>query len=256
MEIAQALSDQNMKKKKSNLAVPPETKNKRPLTPKEQMKLRKQQKADEEAERLKKITVSAYNEGRRKCTDIKEKQTREHSFIDDNDSKHKLKNNSPEVVDTKIKITEATVEEDFLDVFELTNEDPLSSPVEGNIPKKCYTNCFGEDDDEEETLKEARQYTHCFGMDDSEEEEEVHDVEDNDRNVYEESFQNSGIYLFFFWILCLYFYLFYCLVSSGHFKHEGSYFFTIKISIVCLIDNTATEEAILGKHECLPMQTC
>lgn len=160
----------------------------RPLTPKEQLKLRKQKKADEEAERLKKEIVSTYTESRRKYSRLKDRQSRvaipflSNENNDDKSEKEELQNEAEESVDlhkaNNIMIFRndkylADVESDrSLSVVHLNEE---TENKVGNIRK--YTHCFGEDDTklpediEKAKLKEeeyVRHYTHCFGDDEEE----------------------------------------------------------------------------------------
>ena len=192
----------------------------RPLTPKELMKIRKQQRADEEMERLKKLTVKTYNESRRECTDIKNRF--EHSSADDFDGNDKRINDANnysvgEGDNIRIDIIEATKKKDeedsYFDVYGLpTDDNVFLNNQQPLIPKdnaavdrvRVYTHCFGEDEDE--TLCQARKYTHCFGGEDTASSEEEtkqlktlvnHSVEDEDDKVFNhyddcENSDNSG----------------------------------------------------------------
>lgn len=202
--------------------------NSRPLTPKEQMKLRKRQKADEEAERLKKITVCAYNESRRQCSDIKERQTKKRSFVsddvynngDDNDDVFKDDEHqdndrvSDGFYDNKNigrdvdKNTEVLLKTEHLDVCisNYDGDDEIRDFPQGSGDAiRRYTHCFGEGDDE--TQANVRKYTHCFGIDSSDEsddqeekqsqseKEEIDETElqkDEEEKVFEEPLHSIG----------------------------------------------------------------
>ena len=179
MEIASALSEGKFSK--ANRCSPGTNNNKlnvqnsrRPLTPKEQMKIRKQQQADKEMEQLKKLTVKTYNQNRRECSDIKKRL--EHSSAEDFDHNN-LKTNNVVVQSDNIRIgiIEATNDggECSLDVYSLPADDNV---FENNLPStptsitdleraRAYTHCFG--DDEDETVCQGRKYTHCFGGEDT-----------------------------------------------------------------------------------------
>lgn len=204
MEIADALA--GGKYSKANQRPPPSFSNnnsnnqlkilnsRRPLTPKEKMKIRKQQRADQEIELLKKVTVQTYTENRRDCTDIKKRF--EHTSADDTEQQQQcdidengVKRNTGEVYHhetpspIQIGIIEATAtttasldsfrlpRESSLDVYELPEDDNVfgndnddgGGAREDSERVRAYTHCFGED----ETLCQARNYTHCFGEDSS-----------------------------------------------------------------------------------------
>jgi len=169
LEIAHALSGEKCSKSKCPLqnkyTISAMNTNKRPLTPKELMKIRKQQRADDELDRLKKLTVKTYNESRRRCTDIKKRI--EHSSstsVDDNMNKHNI----------DLNIIEATNEEgDSLDVYKLPSQslhDVMENTNELEHEHVVYTHCFGDDIDE--TQLQVGKYTHCFGEDNSSSEDD------------------------------------------------------------------------------------
>jgi len=165
-EIAEALNNNKLKKKSSA----------RPMTPKEQLKLRKQQKADNNAEVLKKVTASAYNEGRRKFSKFKEEQSKVRvSFTPTSDNDSNLPNSNIEFDD---------------DAFHSENIDnPVSAYNENNVFKNniVFKKSITEEDEDvfndgnslsvvnlsqfsehvipPEVLNKQRSYTHCFGED-------------------------------------------------------------------------------------------
>jgi len=165
-EIAEALNNNKLKKKSSA----------RPMTPKEQLKLRKQQKADNNAEILKKVTASAYNEGRRKFSKFKEEQSKVRvSFTPTSDNDSNVPNSNIEFDD---------------DAFYSENIDnPVSAYNENNVFKSniVFKKSITEEDEDvfndenslsvvnlsqfsehvipPEVLNKQRSYTHCFGED-------------------------------------------------------------------------------------------
>ena len=218
MEIASVLSEGKCSKANkfppSNNARLNPQKHGRPLTPKERMKIRKQQRADQEMERLKKLTVKTYNENRRECTDIKKRF--EHSSADDFDDHDKNINGAnnygaKESQNIRIDIIDATKdeqEESYLDVYDLPADDNVFNQQQPLTPKesaevdcvRAYTHCFGEDEDE--TLCHVRKYTHCFGGEDTTSDDELkqfktlvkHSVEDDaedDDQVFDDDDEDS-----------------------------------------------------------------
>eukprot|EP00111_Clytia_hemisphaerica_P019457 TCONS_00057400-protein len=193
MEIADALSSgekcskSNVKRRGDRL-LPGLNNNQRPLTPKELMKIRKQQRADEELEKLKKLTVKTYAESRRECTDIKNRL--EHASVEDekdeniHSSPRENNRDDDKLCNIEMNIIEATEDErrrnlpfkrdDSLEVCELPADDVFECGGGDERVKEdrahIYTHCFGEE--EEETQHHMRKYTHCFGASSSEDEQD------------------------------------------------------------------------------------
>ena len=161
-EIAKVFS--HKKKKRQSSAC------ERPLTPGEKLKLRKRKKADQEVEKLKKITVSSYAENRRKCSKLKERQTKVSvalSLIPGKDESFDNENN---------------VDDDLLTLVDL-NIAQLNN-------LRDYTHCFGEEEDSDEDVKKnICKYTNCFGED---EDEEDGDNKDEDEDVFEDEFPTTN----------------------------------------------------------------
>ena len=146
--------------------------NQRPLTPKELMKIRKQQRADEELEKLKKLTVKTYAESRRECTDIKNRL--EHASVEDekeenrhnsqneenqNDEKHDIEMNIIEATENERRKTLPFKRDNSLEVFELPVDDVFEDGGDERMKvdrARVYTHCFGEDEDE--TQHHVRKY--------------------------------------------------------------------------------------------------
>lgn len=168
LEIANALSGEKCSKSKcgpqNKYTLSAMNTKKRPLTPKELMKIRKQQRADEEMERLKKLTVKTYNESRRRCTDIKKRI--EHSSTDGMNPKH----------DVHLEIIEATKEDEEVDLDVFKPSEPAGVMENTKEAVHIYTHCFG--DDVDETHKDFKKYTHCFGEGSSSEDEINGDADD------------------------------------------------------------------------------
>lgn len=158
------------------------------MTPGEQLRLCKQQKAEKEAERLKKVTENAYKENRRKYSKIKAKQNQVEVFRN-NDVNKKLMENDSNICDNDPNF--------WVSVGDLGNKknadyDHRDIHKNGNNYEVNGDEVFDSSDISVVNLSEyvtqkqpRRDYTHCFGEDSSDE------VEENE-NVFEDHIETTN----------------------------------------------------------------
>ena len=189
------------------------------MTPGEQLRLRKQQKAEKEAERLKKVTENAYKENRRKYSKIKAKQSQVEVFRN-NDVNKKLMENYSNLYES-----DANFGCGVGDFGNKKNADYGNHVIQknGNNYEISGDEVFDSSDISVVNLSEyvtqkqpKRDYTHCFGEDSSDEEQE-------NENVFEDHNETTN-------------------GMSPHFSLKALQFFNPLLSHSC--DHTETSQLI------------
>ena len=152
------------------------------MTPGEQLRLRKQQKAEKEAERLKKVTEDAYKENRRKYSKIKAKQSQVEVFQNKDVNKKRMEN------DCSLCDSDPDFWRGVSDLGNKKNLDYNNHNIHKNENnyKISGDEVFDSSDISVVNLSEyvpqkqpKRDYTHCFGEDSS-------DGEQENENVFED----------------------------------------------------------------------